>query len=154
MASKSTHPWVGLCPTRAGGPWSSPGVQLLMSSSCSQPELPSSPFLKTPRCLLLPVCNKSPSTSFFNLPHCYLQGFGNAGFQIRLFIPLEMALVKGDVSVSIASVLYPGSSGRKCDFPLAVSSHTGGTASGWVWNGCTNNEEDFTLYMATLVPGP
>ena len=49
---------------------------------------------------------------------------------VTLLIPLEMALVKGDVSVSIASVLYPGSSGHECDFVPAVPSHTAGTASG------------------------
>lgn len=44
---------------------------------------PFSPVLKTLWCLPLLACDKSPSTSFFNLPHCSLQGFGNAGCQVR-----------------------------------------------------------------------
>lgn len=43
---------------------------------------------------------------------------------LRLLIPLEMALVKGDVSVTIASVLYAGRSRHECDFIPAVPSDT------------------------------
>lgn len=49
---------------------------------------------------------------------------------VRLLIPLEMALAKGGASVSIASVLYAGSSRHECDFVPAVPSSTDGTASG------------------------
>lgn len=35
---------------------------------------------------------------------------------VRLLIPLEMALVKGNVSVTIASVLYANRSRHECDF--------------------------------------
>lgn len=43
---------------------------------------------------------------------------------VRLVIPLEMALVKGDVSITIASVLYAVRSKHECDFIPAVPSHT------------------------------